>query len=326
MNRLILSFGAALLCVLLSSTDGLAVEPAGGPPELSLEDRSEEADAALTDQPRRHGSDPSSADGSLGQRSWLARDGARGANDSALAQDSGSHSGFTLGAVVIVLGLGVAAFVLHQKRRKLLPIAASESKLDVLSTSRIGPKAYAVTAHVGGRVMLLGVTDHTVTHLCWIDQPDPEGLAPAEAEPHAREVEEAVDDLPDDYPGSALRAASQRPTQLASARDLKRFQEVLRGTVQNRSERASRPSFSPRPPNAAIALAAETTDVVMAMASRPESTRAAEAASLRRKRQRRHASLPPEQRQSSAPIAADPPEGAALEGQVAGLRGLRNSS
>jgi flagellar biogenesis protein FliO len=323
MKRLLLSFGAVLFCVLLSSTDGLAVEPAGGPPELSAEDESEEgADGTPTDPPRR-GSGSSSADGALGQRSWLAQKGAGAANDSALSQDSGSHSGFTLGAVVIVLGLGVAAFVLHQKRRKLLPIPASESKLDVLSSSRIGPKAYAVTAHVGGRVMLLGVTDHTVTHLCWIDQPDPEGLAPAEAEPRAREAEETLDDLPDDYPGSALRAASQRPTQLASARDLKRFQEVLRGTVQDRAERASRPSFSPRPPNAAITLAAETTDVVLA--SRPESMRAAEAASLRRKRQRRHASLPPEQRQSSAPISAEP-ESALLEGQVAGLRGLRSSS
>jgi flagellar biogenesis protein FliO len=322
MKRLLCGFGAALLYLLLCSSEVQAVQPAGGPPESALEDESEErADGTSTDPPRPSGVD---SDRSLGQRSWLARDSGRGTDDTALAKDTGSHSGFTLGAVVIVLGLGVAAFVLHQKRRKLLPIAASESKLDVLSTSRIGPKAYAVTAHVGGRVMLLGVTDHTVTHLCWIDQPDPEGLAPPEAEPRAREAEEALDDLPDDYPGSALRAASQRPTQLASARDLKRFQEVLRGTVQDRSERASRPSFSPRPPNAAITLAAETTDVVMA--TRPDSSRAAEAASLRRKRQRRHASLPPEQRLSSAPKAAELSEAAALEGQVAGLRGLRNSS
>jgi flagellar biogenesis protein FliO len=321
MKRLLFRFGAALLYVLLCSSEALAVQPAGGPPESFPEDESEErADGTSTDA-RPSGTD---SDRSLGQRSWLARDGARGTDDTALTKDTGGNSGFTLGAVVIVLGLGVAAFVLHQKRRKLLPIAASESKLDVLSTSRIGPKAYAVTAHVGGRVMLLGVTDHTVTHLCWIDQPDPEGLAPPEVTPRAREAEEALDDLPDDYPGSALRAASQRPTQLASARDLKRFQEVLRGTVQDRSERASRPSFSPRPPNAAITLAAETTDVVMA--TRPESTRAAEAASLRRKRQRRHASLPPEQRLSSAPSAAEPSEAATLEGQVAGLRGLRNSS
>jgi flagellar biogenesis protein FliO len=325
MSGLLNGIGAALCCVLLYSSQGWAVQPAGGPPELSPEDESaERADGLPAEQARQDGSEPGSGEPALGKRSWLARDGARGASDTALAQDTGSHSGFTLGAVVIVLGLGVAAFVLHQKRRKLLPIAASESKLDVLSSSRIGPKAYAVTAHVGGRVMLLGVTDHTVTHLCWIDQPDPEGLAPPEAELRPREVEEPLDDLPDDYPGSALRAVSHRPTQLASARDLKRFQEVLRGTVQDRSERASRPSFSPRPPNAAITLAAETTDVVMA--ARPESTRAAEAASLRRKRQRRHASLPAEPRPSAVPKAADLPEAAGLEGQVAGLRGLRNSS
>jgi flagellar biogenesis protein FliO len=307
MRRLPLSLAAALCCW-FASENSQALEPAGGPAEPPSISSSSDAPVspplAPEEQPDASvAAEPSEAPQ---ERSWLARGSPRA--DEAPAEGPARRSGLTLGAVVIIVGLGVGAVVLRQKRRKLAPIAAMESRLDILSSSRVGPKAYAVTAHVGGRVMLLGVTDHSVTHLCWIDQPDPEGSSP-DAEPRAAaSAEVGVDDLPDDYPGSALRAAARHPAQLASARDLKRFQDVLRGTTPRGS-----PARAPEElPSAASALAAQTSDVLMASFS--AAGRGPLPASVRRKRQRRQ-----DQMASSGSESA-----AALEGQVAGLRALRD--
>jgi flagellar biogenesis protein FliO len=323
MRRLWLSVVVALSCCLLGERGSYAVEPAGGPPEpasvpnpapvSSASPAPEQPDASTGEDEIT----PLAAGTSAPERSWLAPATSAGDERTPSAGGVARHSGLTLGAVVIILGLGVAAVILRQKRRKLAPIAAMESRLDILSSSRLGPKAYAVTAHVGGRVMLLGVTDHTVTHLCWIDQPDPGGSS-LDAESRAVEVaEERVDDLPDDYPGSALRAAARNPTQLASLRELRRFQDVLRGAIP----RGTTARHAEELPSAASALAAQTSDVLMASLS--GSSRGATPASLRRKRQRRleHMSAPASP--AAAPRRADAAD-PGVEGQVAGLRALRN--
>jgi flagellar biogenesis protein FliO len=266
-------------------------------------------------------------------RSWLAR------GDSALSappsESSGTSTGLTLGAVVIVLGLGAAAVALRFKRQKLAPLSPSESRLTVLSSSRVGPKAYAVTAHVGGRVLLLGVTDHSVTNLGWLDATEPDAPAGERAEAES-EPDAEGDELPDDYPGSALRTSSP-PGPFASSRALERFQEVLRGAATSRTELPMRPSYAGRAPDAATLLAAQTTDVVAAGAAHaaPAAAPALAAApapvagplSLRRKRRGRDSFPPREPREprvaapSRAPKAPTP--NPSLEGQVAGLRQLR---
>jgi flagellar biogenesis protein FliO len=322
---------AAGFIVFGTGLPALALEPAGGSPDPAAArtpEAEDKQDASVQEAP----SEPAVPNGGP-QRSWLAR-----GSDSALttppSESSGTSTGLTLGAVVIVLGLGAAAVALRFKRQKLAPLSPSESRLTVLSSSRVGPKAYAVTAHVGGRVLLLGVTDHSVTNLGWLDAPEADAPASERAEAES-EPEPEGQDLPDDYPGSALRASSP-PVAFATSSDLKRFQEVLRGAVTSRPQLPMRPSYAANTPDAATLLAAQTTDVFGSGAA-PGPTPAAAAGSpagpagvaplsLRRKRRGRDSFPPREPREprpaaapSRAPTAASP----SLEGQVAGLRSLR---
>lgn len=319
MNRALSVSLAACLGLTLAAGQSFALDPAGGPPEpRAAESWDDREDASVGDD-----GDPSEgpvATASSKQRSWLGKASrAAPSDDESEAESSGQSSGFTLGALLIVLALGAAAIVVRLRRGKRAPIPVSESRLTVLSSSRIGPKAYAVTAHVRSRVMLLGVTDHTVTHLGWLDTLEDDAPVGKRALPKRLDEPDLSDDLPDDYPGSALRRASGAPGPLASTSDLKRFQEVLRGAVQNRSDLGARSSHAPAPPSAASTLAAQTSDLLEP--SRPVPARAA-TPSLRRKRQRR-ASLPPEDESERAKAGGAAPE-PGVEGQVAGLRALRN--
>jgi flagellar biogenesis protein FliO len=339
----VLSACAAVALTLFVSVSSHAVEPAGGPPDPMNEEDASVADDSTDEGTGTGAAQPGSTGTSETQRNWLLR-----GSSARPGTEGKSPAGFSLGALVIVLGLGGAAIAMYLKRRKKLvpPLVASEARLTVLSSSRIGPKAFAVSAHVGGRVMLLGVTDHTVTHLGWLDRPEDEAMDAHEEAEDATEDTVDSDGLPSDYPGSALRNPPARTIPLASSDDLRRFQEVLRG-VQSRAP-GPRPSL---PPNAASTLAAQTTDVVLGSrapagprasmaapapallaASPPASSQSTAPASLRRKRQRRQDSLPPQK--PAQPKAKDDKlakmseagaaGGQSFEGQVAGLRALRN--
>jgi flagellar biogenesis protein FliO len=315
---------ATWLALGAASATSSALEPAGGPPQAEASAAGSQPDASVEDTTTATDrTAPTTA------RSWLARSSSAPVVESAAQAASGNSTGFTLGAVLIVLALGAAAVVLRFKKQKQLPLAPSESRLTVLSSSRVGPKAYAVTAHVNGRVLLLGVTDHNVSNLGWLDAREPEAQIAGREEPEADEAE-SDDDLPDDYPGSALRASKPPPT-FASASDLRRFQEVLRGAVQSRTDLPMRPSYAPPPPSdAATQLAAQTSDVVGAGAL----AKPAMPVSLRRKRRARESlpprdprareSLSPREPRAAAGRATSSPDAASVEGQVAGLRALRN--
>ena len=249
-------------------------------------------------------------------RSWLAQ-GSGATPEASADESSGSRTGLTVGAVLVLLGLAAAAIVMRYKRQNLSPLGPSESRLTVLSSSRVGPKAFAVTAHVNGRVLLLGVTDHTVTNLGWLEPRDAEPAG--ESARSERDANAEEDDLPEDYPGSALRAS--RAPAFASSSNLKRFQEVLRGAEESRAELPLRPSYHPSPMDAASLLAAQTSDVVAAgpAPAKPKPS----PVSIRRKRRGRD-SIPPRETRPSAATSAQKPADPSLEGQVAGLRALRN--
>jgi flagellar biogenesis protein FliO len=312
-----------LLGALAWGAPSLALEPAGSSPEgvAVAQPQGTTNDDTGGDDTRSNDPDASAEPlpeavkgaGSSGARSWLARGGSE--PPPAARESDNTTAGLTLGAVVLVLGLAGAAIYLRFKRQTALPLTPSESRLTVLSSSRVGPKAYAVTAHVNGRVLLLGVTDHGVTNLGWLDPPEPQALA---AVPAADDPENG-DELPDDYPGSALRASKAPPVPFATTSELKRFQEVLRG-VAARSELPLRPSYPARPvPDAASTLAAQTTDIVAAAlpAAMQIST------SLRRKRRSgRESDAPREPR--AATVSRAPKADPFLERQVAGLHALRN--
>jgi flagellar biogenesis protein FliO len=330
-KRLALLVG--LLC-LLASGRALAIDPAGGPavpPGMDPVDflpASELPDASVED------------------RTWLGQAAPR--DEPRLGATPSSHSPLlSVLALLLVSGLGAGALLLQRRKSKASPLGAIESRLTLLSSTRVGPKAFAVSAEVNGRVLLLGVTDHQVTNLGWLEPPELE--APASAEEPEPEASEA-DDLPDDYPGSSLRAAarqaaqldptsllppSQRPSSLTNTHNLRRFQEVLRGAMP--MPMPDRPSSlrAPRRPtpnsellggplygsDAASTLAAQTSDVLQSDAA--PSGRSVAPASLRRKRQRRQelTTKPPKGAAKAEPEAAGQ---SSLEGQVAGLRALKN--
>jgi len=337
------------LCVLvcswlLAAGQAAAIAPAGGPPGPAEEDAVETATAA----------DP--PDASVEDRSWLRQSSD---SESSVAVGSDSRSPLlTLLALLLVAGLGAGALWLQRKKRTSSPIAGTDARLTLLSSTRVGPKAYAVSAEVSGRVLLLGVTDHSVTHLAWLDAPEPdlpEELSSPEPEAMAETqayAQETSDDLPDDYPGSSLRAPSQsnaplggaslRPSPLTTSQNLRRFQEVLRGAVPLTSQSGRAPRAAVRDSegaargaadsDAAATLAALTLDVVRAEPA--PAGRSVAPASLRRKRQRRELDQKPtlgvsagsSVRSARATSKAVPSAAAsnALEGQVAGLRALKN--
>jgi hypothetical protein len=158
--------------------------------------------------------------------------------------------------------------------------------------------------------MLLGVTDQQVSHLCWLDAPEP---------PRAQPLPEPKDDeLPDDYPGSALRASARvsgipgpaEPHWAMSEGSLLRFQEVLRDAALDSSgESTSAGALT----DAATILAEQTRDILSSVPPAPTAKRASSSGS--RKRQRRKSLTP-----VTPAAAADEPS---LEGQVAGLKALR---
>jgi len=76
-------------------------------------------------------------------------------------------SGRTLWLVLPALALGGAAIYMRlAKRRGAGP--ATSRKLEVLDTARVGPKAQVVMVSVGGRQLLLGVTEQSVQRLAWV--------------------------------------------------------------------------------------------------------------------------------------------------------------
>ena len=111
---------------------------------------------ALADAPP----DPDSA-----PKPWLAQ---RAAPAPELAPSKGPVVVRSLAATALLAGLAAAALLLR-KRRSPIAALASDFRVDVLGTTRIGPKAHAVVAAVTGRVLLLGVTDGSVERLAWLD-------------------------------------------------------------------------------------------------------------------------------------------------------------
>jgi flagellar biogenesis protein FliO len=103
----------------------------------------------------------------------------------AVAAAAPSPSPWRALAVLVVLGaLGGAVLVARRRRSAAPALPESATRVRVLSSARVGPKANAVVAEVGGRVMLLGVTDTNVARLAWLDRPARE--AAPEPEPQIK--------------------------------------------------------------------------------------------------------------------------------------------
>jgi len=126
-----------------------------------------------------------------------------------------------------MVALGGAGYFLWRRSRKVTDtVPVKHPHIRVLSGTPIGPKARAVVAEFGGRLILLGVTEHSVRRLAWLDS------AIEEAPEHTK-------DVPTHPAGDAFRAPSgQAKTGTVTARTTtstrhhtSKFSEVLRDAV-----------------------------------------------------------------------------------------------
>jgi flagellar biogenesis protein FliO len=145
-----------------------------------------------------------------------------------------------------VVGLGGTALFL--RRRRKVTARAVRSDLDVLSAVRVGAKAEVVVVSVGGRKVLLGVTDAQVSQLGWLDD-ELEGSTLPEAVPAFeaaawRPMLEAARPSPSPAPETAARAPAPP----------RRFRDALLSALGQ--------NVRPEPVNAALAIAETTEDVI----------------------------------------------------------------
>lgn len=188
-------------------------------------------------------------------------------------------------ALVLVVGLGGFALYAKMRRRAGVGLKKRSSTLRVLDTARLGPKAALVTAQVGQRVILLGVTDQNIAKLGWLT-PELE----SEAEAHSEALPDSMPPAAGDLPVRDGVLDSDEPTAAEAP--------LVAPAVQVRKVRPSDGSFASRlrsalgakpgaPSDDALAVSAELTrDVVdlrrgrqraRAQASRREPVRTEEA-------------------------------------------------
>jgi len=161
----------------------------------------------------------------------------------------------------LVAGLGVWALL---KRRKHQSVArATHSDLEIVSSARVGNKAQVVVVNVGGRKVLLGVTETEVSRLAWLD---------AELEGDGAVNEPFEEHEPGHFaarPQKSARAESapsvSKPVRSPEvAAPPRRFRDALLGALgQNYKPAAAEASSTLVSGDAAVAIAEATQDVVM---------------------------------------------------------------
>ncbi|HVW23842.1 MAG TPA: flagellar biosynthetic protein FliO [Minicystis sp.] len=187
-------------------------------------------------------------------------------------------------AVLLVLGgLCGGALMMRKKRMERAVLPESATRIRVISSARVGPKANAVVAEVGGRVLLLGVTDTSVARLAWLDR----DLARKAAETPDAERRSARAPLLSSEPVETADADLEPPPERGMAA---RFGEVLDRALGVKPA----PEFRGNPGVAAL-LAARVDDVVQTrgtprttarMGSSPSVLVEEQVAGLRRQRRR----------------------------------------
>jgi flagellar biogenesis protein FliO len=176
-------------------------------------------------------------DASDAPRAWLSQRGqAPLGNDRAGGSPSGARALFGLVAMAALAG-GVMFW--RKKRDRAVKTEQAGLMLEVLATTRLGPKAQAVVARVGKKVVLLGVTEHSVQKLAWLD---------------GRKLTAPVAALPEPA-GPVEPRAPVDPRPQAPG-----FAQVIRD-VLGRTPPA-------RPADAAVVLAEETRDIYVPTAER----------------------------------------------------------
>lgn len=147
----------------------------------------------------------------------------------------------------LVAGLGVWALL--KKRKKQTELRSTRSDLEVLSSARVGNKAQVVVINVGGRKVLLGVTESEVNRLAWLDG-ELEGDGASTEEFEEREPFAA---LAERKPAAALTTNKF----VKNDAEPRRFRDALLGALGQPQKKATSDSA-----DAAVAIAASMQDVV----------------------------------------------------------------
>ncbi len=136
--------------------------------------------------------------------------------------------------LLAVGGIGGAAFYMRRRKQTRL-VAPTTSRLQIVETVRVSPRAQVVLTQVNGRLLLLGVTDRSVHRIAWAGRVTdaPRGAA------QRRDVNEFDDAAP-----------TMRPKPAASPRPFQAMLDALKGARTS----------APPPSDAALQIAAETTD------------------------------------------------------------------
>lgn len=174
-------------------------------------------------------------------RTWLRQAHDTKAPSAEQTKDSGVS--LTVVAFLLLGALAGGAIFMRVKRPGAKPWLP-QAPVRVLSTTKIGPKATLVTADIYGRVMLLGVTESSVTELGWLDVAgDNDGSV-------GRELDDELSQGRSEAPSSVTA-----PSRAA-------FGQVLNNVFGNEG-RGKEPEFRGNPNVAALIAARDTRDVVM---------------------------------------------------------------
>jgi flagellar biogenesis protein FliO len=73
------------------------------------------------------------------------------------------------GMLALVATLGGVAYYARRRKQTTPAAGAKKEQPRVVGSTRIGPKATAVVVEIAGKRILLGVTEHSVNNLAWLD-------------------------------------------------------------------------------------------------------------------------------------------------------------
>ena len=135
---------------------------------------------------------------------------------------SAPSPGRTVGAAFALIGLMVLAGIALWMKRRLAPKGqAAVPSLRMLSSTRVGAKGQVLMAEVGGRQLLLGVTDAQISLLAWLDaESGPKAVSPPTADGVAdRLLELGSDRQPDPATFRAALDVAQAQAQAAPSLD-----------------------------------------------------------------------------------------------------------
>ena len=168
-------------------------------------------------------------------RSWLRTDFQRQPGVSTMSSRSGV--GKSVASLLLVGIIGYAIW--YRTRRARVSGTPAKTHIRIVSGTPVGPKARAVVAEVGGRLILLGVTERSVRKLAWLDAID-------DIEP---EREKRSDPKPDSancanlplvrFQRSNVQESAPRHYQTRPSK----FSEVLRDAVGLKTRRITDPAL-----------------------------------------------------------------------------------